>query len=275
VNILIAEDEPSLRENLQWMLEMEGYTVSVACDGLEAFHLACLSPPDLVLTDVMMPMMDGYGLIKSLRETSATATVPIIMLTAKGDRSDVRIAMNLGADDYLTKPYHREELLEAIRARLARSASLEQSAQGLQQEAKEAQQRDALTALPGRELFTRRLDDSLQAAERNRHELGVVCLGLDGFAKVNDSLGAQVGDKVLCEVAKRLDEYMQTHQFSIGYDSVARLGSDLFAVRLGNAVNLATLEITACDLMAVLAQPYKLDDHTLFLTACAGASLLN
>ncbi len=273
MNILIAEDEPSLRENLQWMLEMEGYTVSVACDGLEAFHLACLSPPDLVLTDVMMPMMDGYGLIKSLRETSATATVPIIMLTAKGDRSDVRIAMNLGADDYLTKPYHREELLEAIRARLARSASLEQSAQGLQQEAKEAQQRDALTALPGRELFTRRLDDSLQAAERNRHGLGVVCLGLDGFAKVNDSLGAQVGDKVLCEVAKRLDEYMQTHQFSIGYDSVARLGSDLFAVRLGNAVNLATLEITACDLMAVLAQPYKLDDHTLFLTACAGASL--
>lgn len=273
MNILIAEDEPSLRENLQWMLEMEGYTVSVACDGLEAFEHACLSPPDLVLTDVMMPVLDGYGLIKSLRQTSATAMIPIIMLTAKADRGDVRKAMNLGADDYISKPYRRDELLEAIRARLERSAGLEQSAINLQNQAREAQLRDALTALPGRELFGQRLADSIVVANAESLCVGVVCLGLDGFSKVNDSLGASVGDKVLCEVARRLNEHMHLHHFSMGYDGVSRLGSDLFAVRVGNGIDLPGIEITCTDLLVLLSKPYFIEGHTLFLTACAGASL--
>ena len=71
MHILIAEDEPSLRENLQWMLEMEGFTVVAASDGLQALEFACLAPPSLVLTDVMMPHLDGYGLVKALRETMA------------------------------------------------------------------------------------------------------------------------------------------------------------------------------------------------------------
>ena len=273
MNILIAEDEPSLRENLQWMLEMEGYTVSVARDGLEAFEHACLSPPDLVLTDVMMPVLDGYGLIKSLRQTSATAMIPIIMLTAKADRGDVRTAMNLGADDYITKPYRRDELLEAIRARLERSAGLEQSAINLQNQAREAQLRDALTALPGRELFGQRLADSVVVASAENRCTGVICMGLDGFSKVNDSLGASVGDKVLCEVARRLNEHMHLHQFSMGYDGVSRLGSDLFAVRVGNAIDLPGIESTCTELLGLLSKPYFIDGHTLFLTACAGASL--
>ena len=273
MNILIAEDEPSLRENLQLMLELEGYKVSAARDGLEAFEHACLSPPDLVLTDVMMPVMDGYGLIKSLRQTSATAMIPIIMLTAKADRGDVRIAMNLGADDYITKPYRRDELLEAIRARLERSANLEQSAIYLQNQAREAQLRDALTALPGRELFGQRLADSVATAQSDQACIGVVCLGLDGFSKVNDSLGASVGDKLLCEVARRLSEHMHHHHLSMGYDSVSRLGSDLFAVRIGNSIQSDDLEKTSTQLLGLLAKPYRVDGHTLYLTACAGASI--
>jgi diguanylate cyclase (GGDEF)-like protein len=273
MNILIAEDEPSLRENLQWMLEMEGYTVSTARDGMEAFEHACLSPPDLVLTDVMMPVLDGYGLIKSLRQTNATAMIPIIMLTAKADRGDVRIAMNLGADDYITKPYRRDELLEAIRARLERSAGLEKNAQNLQNQAREAQLRDALTALPGRELFGQRLADSVSSAENSRQYVAVICMGLDGFSKVNDSLGASVGDKLLCEVARRLSDHMQYHRFNIGYDSVSRLGSDLFAVRVGQGITPQDLAQSANELLALLARPYLLDGHTLYLTACAGTSL--
>jgi diguanylate cyclase len=273
VNILIAEDEPSLRENLQWMLEMEGYTVSVAGDGLDAFERACQSPPDLVLTDVMMPVLDGYGLIKSLRQNSATAMIPIIMLTAKADRNDVRTAMNLGADDYLTKPYRRDELLEAIRARLERSASLEQGAIDLQNRAREARLHDALTALPGRELFGQRLTDAVVLSSAAERSTGVICLGLDGFSKVNDSLGAAVGDKVLCEVARRLSEHMHNHPFSVGNDGVSRLGSDLFAVRLGHSVTMLGMESVSSDLLTILSKPYLVEGHTLFLTACAGASL--
>ena len=274
MNILIAEDEPSLRENLQWLLEMEGYTVVAACDGLQALEFACLAPPDLVLTDVMMPQLDGYGLVKALRETTTTATVPIIMLTAKADRRDVRMGMNLGADDYLTKPYRREELLETVRARLARKANLDEAAKRLQQEAREAHQRDALTALPGRELFGQRLVAALTAATSGpQQSLGLVCLGLDGFSKINDSLGSAVGDKVLYEVASRLGEHMHTRNSLLGYDCVARLGSDQFAICMDNHPDLQQLEREASDMLAILAQPYKVDGHVLFLTASAGASL--
>ena len=273
MNILIAEDEPSLRENLRWMLEMEGYSVSAVADGLQAFEHACLAPPDLVLTDVMMPHLDGYGLVKSLRQTSATATVPIIMLTAKADRSDVRMGMNLGADDYLTKPYRREELLEAVRARLARSTSQKETADRLQAETREAHQRDALTGLPGRLLFSQRLASAMEGDGIMPQALGLVCFGLDGFSKVNDSLGASVGDKVLCEVASRLVEHMQSKVDGLRKDCVARLGSDLFAVVVDTNVNIVQLGHLCTDLLHRLAQPYKVDDHTLYLTACAGASL--
>lgn len=274
MNILIAEDEPSLRENLQWLLELEGYTVVAACDGQQAYEYACLAPPDLVLTDVMMPQLDGYGLVKALRETTTTATVPIIMLTAKADRRDIRMGMNLGADDYLTKPYRREELLETVRARLTRKANLDEAAKRLQQEAREAHQRDALTALPGRELFGQRLVEAINAASAaSGSSLGLICLGLDGFSKINDSLGSAVGDKVLYEVSCRLGEHMHAGHSAVGYDSVARLGSDQFAIGVGNDPDMRQLEQTACDLLAILAQPYKLDGHVLFLTASAGASL--
>lgn len=272
MNLLIVEDEPTLRENLQWLLEMEGYTVSAACDGLQAFEMACLAPPDLVLTDVMMPNMDGHELVTALRQTSATAMVPIIMLTAKADRSDVRNAMNLGADDYLTKPYRREELLEAVRARLARSVSMEQTAQRLQDEAREAQQRDALTSLPGRELFGVRLQAALEQGALAHCSVSVVCLGLDGFSKINDSLGAAVGDTVLCEVARRLSEYMISIQAGVHFDSVARLGSDLFAVRLYGQASDSTLNSACHRLQQVIAQPYHVGSHELFLSASAGVS---
>jgi diguanylate cyclase (GGDEF)-like protein len=222
----------------------------------------------------MMPHLDGYGLVKALRETAATAAVPIIMLTAKADRRDVRMGMNLGADDYLTKPYRREELLDAVHARLARKASLAENAQRLQAEALEAQQRDALTGLPGRELFGLRLKSALtpEQGEASR-TVGLVCLGLDGFSKINDSLGAAVGDKVLVEVASRLSEYMRGAPHTMGYDCVARLGSDQFAICLGDDPDLARIEEAATQLLQLLAQPYRIADHTLFLTASAGASL--
>jgi len=305
VKILIAEDDPSLLENLQWMLELEGYEVRAAPNGLRALALALQDKPDLVLTDVTMPELDGYGLVRALRDHATLSGVPIIMLTAKADRSDVRQAMNLGADDYLTKPCKRKELLQAIQARLTRNAALEQTAKRLQVQAQEAQLRDALTALPSRALFGQRLQ--AQLASGQHQATGVVCLGLDGFSKVNDSLGTGVGDKLLCEVAQRLLQHTRaaapatpaepgagvhrdgesaqdtaprpteqsahdaTHAASP--ERVARLGSDHFAVHIADAGDAHALQEHALALLALLAQPYHVDGHTLFLTSCAGYSL--
>ncbi len=271
MKILIAEDEPSLRENLQWMLEMEGYTVLAACDGRDAFAQACESLPDLVITDVMMPHLDGYGLVKALRERESTATTPIIMLSAKADRGDIRAGMNLGADDYITKPYRREELLAAISSRLARKAMLDEAALRLRAQASQGQQHDALTNLAGKEQFDKRVAAALEGCSGTSSVVSVVCLGMDGFSKVNDSLGKTVGDWVLREVAKRLSEHIV--QTDDSHNVIARLGGDTFAACLTGAYDHEALDQKAAELLSLLAMPYLVDGNSLFLTACAGASI--
>ena len=119
--ILVIEDEPAMRNNLRDILEMENFRCLTAANGREGVAAARSELPDLILCDVMMPELDGYGALTALREDPATARIPFIFLTAKGERSDVRAGMNLGADDYLVKPVHVADLLEAIAARLERA----------------------------------------------------------------------------------------------------------------------------------------------------------
>lgn len=123
--ILVVEDQTIMRENLVTLLEFEGFQVDSAANGQQAVAIALAAPPDLVLCDVMMPELDGYGVLAALRSEAATQRVPFIFLTAKGERTDIRAGMNLGADDYLVKPVAQAELLEAIAARLERQRVLE------------------------------------------------------------------------------------------------------------------------------------------------------
>lgn len=123
-NILVIEDEPLLRSNLLTILEMEGFKVTVAENGKRGMESARRQAPDLIICDVMMPVMDGYTVLENLRSDRATASVPFIFLTAKSDRADLRTGMTLGADDYLTKPFTVDELLAAIDSRFRRAQQL-------------------------------------------------------------------------------------------------------------------------------------------------------
>lgn len=118
--ILIIEDEEQTRKNLATILRMEGHTALTAADGKLGLELARRESPDLILCDVMMPLLDGHGVLAALRTNKATAAIPFIFLTARGERNDLRTGMNLGADDYLVKPATARELLAAIDARLKR-----------------------------------------------------------------------------------------------------------------------------------------------------------
>lgn len=118
--LLIIEDEPAMRANLQEALTLEGFQVLAVSNGREGLALAAKELPELILCDILMPGMDGYAVLEALRRNSATATIPFIFLTAKGERSDLRNGMNLGADDYLIKPVPLAELVAAIRARIER-----------------------------------------------------------------------------------------------------------------------------------------------------------
>ncbi|EEF60125.1 response regulator transcription factor [Pedosphaera parvula] len=118
--ILVIEDEPEMRRNLLTILRLEKFEPSGAQNGRLGIELAKKEKPDLILCDVMMPELDGYGVLKALREDKSTASIPFIFLTAKGEKIDQRNGMNRGADDYLTKPVAKADLLGAISARLSR-----------------------------------------------------------------------------------------------------------------------------------------------------------
>ncbi len=122
--ILIIEDEPEMRRNLGMILRLEGYSPIAAENGRVGLQLAATEKPDLILCDVMMPELDGHGVLAALRAHPRTEAIPFVFLTARGEKPDIRSGMNLGADDYLTKPVGKTELLTAINSRLKRAGQL-------------------------------------------------------------------------------------------------------------------------------------------------------
>lgn len=121
--ILIIEDNPDVRENTEEILELADYEVYTAPDGKRGVEMAKQEKPDLIICDIMMPELDGFGVLRILSKNPDTASIPFIFLTAKAEKSDMRKGMNLGADDYITKPFDEDDLLEAIETRLKKSAA--------------------------------------------------------------------------------------------------------------------------------------------------------
>ncbi|GGZ87158.1 response regulator [Algibacter mikhailovii] len=124
--ILLIEDDTVLRENTAELLELSGYKVITASNGKIGVSLAKKQHPDIIVCDIMMPELDGYAALKTLSESELTKFIPFIFLSAKTERTDVRKGMNLGADDYITKPFTEDELISAIESRLAKVSILQE-----------------------------------------------------------------------------------------------------------------------------------------------------
>ncbi|MBL0044223.1 MAG: response regulator [Flavobacteriales bacterium] len=159
--ILLIEDDADMRDNTAEILELADYRVLKADNGRRGVEIARKEVPDLVLCDIMMPDLDGYGVLHMLSRIPATAEVPFIFLSAKAERSDVRKGMELGADDYLTKPFEEGELLNAIEGRLKRSElfrkGFENGFDGLNQFMDQAKGLDALKHI-GQDRKTRKVE---------------------------------------------------------------------------------------------------------------------
>ena len=119
--ILVIEDEPEMRRNITTLLRYHDYEPIAAENGRQGIEAARREKPDLILCDVMMPELDGYAVLQALQTDASLARIPFIFLTAKGEKDDLRSGMNLGADDYVTKPVANADLVRAIEARLRRS----------------------------------------------------------------------------------------------------------------------------------------------------------
>jgi CRP/FNR family transcriptional regulator, polysaccharide utilization system transcription regulator len=149
--ILLIEDNPEMRENTAEILELADYDVMTATNGKEGVRLAQTQQPDLIICDIMMPELDGYGVLHMLSKNEQTENIPFIFLTAKAEKNDYRKGMTMGADDYLTKPYDDIELLSAVEVRLKKSERLKtefsRTAEGLDQFIQEVRTVDALAKL--------------------------------------------------------------------------------------------------------------------------------
>src|SRR5690554_6648831 len=123
-SLLVIDDNVSIRENIQAMLEMAGYNVKTAANGEKGVALAEMMMPDIILCDIVMPGMDGFDVLRKVRNNNRIGTTPFIFLSALNEKQEIRKGMNVGADDYLTKPFEEAELIEAIESRLQRNEFL-------------------------------------------------------------------------------------------------------------------------------------------------------
>jgi diguanylate cyclase len=269
--ILVIEDEPPIRANILKILNFKGFETVAAEDGEAGIEQARLHLPDLIICDIMMPQVDGYGVLYALRQDPDTAAIPLVFLTAKAERSDLRQGMNLGADDYLTKPFTSAELLEAVSARLAKQSSITQPYLDEIKQAAETLSRvaylDPLTTLPNRIFLRHKLQETLGQADRRHQKVGVLCLNLDRFSAVNASLGNWVGDLLLQAVAQRLTTWAKPEV------TISRFGGDEFSL-IFPATSQSELVLLVQQLLLTLTKPYRLENQQdVFVHVSVGIAL--
>lgn len=160
--VLIVEDEYSVRENLKDLLEAENFNVLLAQDGVEGFKKAVEEIPDLILSDILMPKMDGFQLLLLLQSEKATSRIPFLFITAKIEMTDLRKGMNLGADDYLIKPFRANELLDAINLRLLKKANYVETSEELKEKLVVRLPHELRTPLVGIIGFSEMMEDEIE-----------------------------------------------------------------------------------------------------------------
>lgn len=264
--ILVIEDEEAIRENILELLTAENFEAAGAENGLVGVSIAREILPDLIICDVMMPDLDGYGVLTALRQDPVTAAIPFIFLTAKAERADLRQAMESGADDYVTKPCTPTELLKAIAARLKRQNSITKPyTQALRQAAERLNHLlhyDSVTNLPNRLLLRERFTQII--SDRQENSVALLFLGLDRFSRISDSLRNQDSDRLIKQIAERISETLSMQ------DTVARLNSDQFVVILATLGQRQTVASVAHSILLYLNEPFNLDCGQFFVTASIG-----
>ncbi len=215
--LLVVEDETDQRDALAALLELD-YQVATARDGEEGVRVARADPPDLILMDLVMPRMDGFAALEALHGDRLTAEVPVIFLSARGD-AVVRVkGLDLGAVDFLAKPFSEREL----RARIERTLRLSRRQSQLHQLA----ETDALTGLANLRAFRARLEDEVKRARRYGTPLTCIMSDIDNLKAVNDEFGHAAGDRAIVAVADVIRAELRETDFA------ARHGGDEFVVLL-------------------------------------------
>ncbi|MCH7581371.1 MAG: response regulator [Acidobacteria bacterium] len=206
--VLVADDDPDILNVVKINLELDGFEVDTAVDGEDAMQKATSSPPNVIILDIMMPRMDGLTALHRLRSQAGTANIPIILLTARGLPEDRVRGLELGADDYITKPFDITELAARVKAVLRRT----QAARDL----------SPLTGLPGNFKITAEIEDCI----REERAFALVHGDLDNFKAFNDHYGFMRGDEVIRFCASSFNEAVES--LGMAGTFIGHIGGDDF-----------------------------------------------
>jgi len=207
--ILVVEDDDSVREIIKFSLELAGYQVIAVGDGASAIDKAVALKPDLILLDLMIPVCDGYEVCRRLKNDFLTGQIPIVILTAKRDMEDKVAGMEAGADDYITKPFNRTELLARVKMVLLRTAQHRES--------------NPLTGLPGSVTIERHASELLAEGEK----FAVIVIDVDNFKAYNDIYGYAQGDVAIQLLAEVIADIATVYGEGV---FVGHVGGDDFVV---------------------------------------------
>jgi diguanylate cyclase (GGDEF)-like protein len=285
--LLIVDDVESNRRLLSRRFASRGFEIIEAENGLTALEIISQQNVDLVLLDIMMPEPNGIEVLKTIRAKHSPDSLPVIMVTAKTFSQDIVQALELGANDYVTKPVDFPVALARVQGQLARKRAQQALARSIREleetnrkleseiaERKRSEARvqhmthyDALTGLANRALFHEQLIRALRRMDQHNESLAVLFLDLDEFKLVNNTLGNPVGDGLLNAVGERLRNCIQET------DTVARVGGDKFAIiqtRLTKPEEASRLADTIAE---AIATPYDVEGHHVVLGCSIGISL--
>jgi len=303
--LLIVDDISDNRTVLTRRFQRRGFDVVEAECGLTAIELIDKESFDLVLLDVMMPGMDGIETLKRIRSQNSASALPVIMVTAKSESTNIVDALELGANDYVTKPVDFAVALARVNTQISRKRAVERVAlaneelrkvnEDLERRVEErtsrlidANQRlkveiadreesqarsqylayhDSLTGLGNRLLFKEQLEEALKDVSVASHPLAVLFLDLDGFKAVNDTLGHSIGDLLLKSVAAKLRDILPRT------DRIARLGGDEFAILQISAAQPGSSIALAEKIIEVVGQPNSIDGHDVTVGASVGIAV--
>ena len=285
IDILIVDDVLENIRLLSTMLDCNGYQTRKATNGAMALTAVETTLPSLILLDVRMPNMSGYQVCQHLKSNPRTAHIPVIFLSAADDITNKIEAFKVGGADYITKPFHIEEVLARIQNQLAMitaqqtiyqlNAQLEGRVKERTQQLETANSqlskqafRDPLTWLPNRALLMERLQEALNQQQANPDDqFAVFYLDCDRFKPVNDSLGHQAGDELLIAISERLNSVLRQEDF------LARLGGDEFVILLGNLEDARYATQVADRIIKSFAIPFYIREKDIFVSFSIGIVL--
>ncbi len=250
--ILIVDDSRLIAHVAKTMLTKRGHEIIVAQDGKAGLEAAKSEKPDIILLDVIMPIMDGYEVCEHLKEDDSTKEIPIIMVTSQAEAADKVKGLELGALDYVTKPFDEAELIARVNIHL-RLRELYEAVQEQNRQLQKMANRDGLTGLYNHRYFHEQLSQDFLRAKRYNENLSCVLFDIDFFKKFNDTYGHQTGDIVLKALASVVQRATRESDLS------ARYGGEEFALILYHTDGPAAYEMA--ERLRTMVESHEVQDN--------------